>query len=843
MASSIQTLVKILRLERQKGYQNNAVIGGFARFSYHWAREAHSQAVTDQHHALVDRIEEELRRYDTLPADDRPDALESIIALATGEDDAPSPPPTPAQPSGDDVGIGEPDDYDEEGGDFFDPFGEDVDLGSPQPDAEETSVRERRGYAWRHTPPATQAELDALEQPVNTLKGVGGKRTEQLARLGVGTIHDMLMLLPRRHDDYSRMKFIKDLRPGDTVSVMGMLDRVETKATRNRRGRVEAFLKDQSGTLRLNWFNQTWIAKQLNRGEPYVISGTVDQYLGRLVMNNPQAEPLDTESLNAGRIVPVYPLTGGLSEKVMRGLMKDVVDAWAERLPDPLPERIREEADLMDYGDAIAQAHFPDTWQDKKDAELRLAFDDLFLLQLSLLRQRHEWQSAGGQALPVDEEWVARFEEALPFTFTGAQRRVIAEVRADMASERPMNRLIQGDVGSGKTVVAALAMAAAIENGTQAALMAPTSILAEQHYAGVSQMLATFSDGAMRTALLTGRLRDSEREEVYAGLAEGSIDVVIGTHAIIQEAVTFHNLGLAVIDEQHRFGVAQRGALREKAIHGSPHLLVMTATPIPRTLALTAHADLDLSIIDEMPPGRQPVQTKVIQAKERERAYAFIKGQVEQGRQAYIICPLVEDSDTLDARSAEGEYERLQEKVFPELQVGLVHGRMPSAEKDGQMAAFYAGETDILVSTTVIEVGVNVPNATVMMIENAPRFGLAQLHQLRGRVGRGQGKSYCLLVSDQNFFERDERLAAMERTTDGFELAEIDLQRRGAGDLLGFAQSGHAGLHLLDIHLIERVQRHAHALYERDPNLQDDENAALAAAIAEYDERAFGDIS
>ncbi|NDJ36870.1 MAG: ATP-dependent DNA helicase RecG, partial [Chloroflexi bacterium] len=607
MASSLQTLVKILRLEQDKGYQNNAVIGGFARFAYHWSREAHGQAKTDTHHALVDRITEMLRDYENASVEERPALVETIMAVATGETDAPAPQAAAPQPISDDIGIGDPDAGED---DPLDPFAEGEDD-LERFEEKGTSVRERRGYAWRQEPPLI--DLSPLDAPVTSLRGVGPKRAGQLARLGAETVGDLLRLFPRRYDDFSTMKFIQDLELGETVSVIGMLDRVDVHQARNGRGIVRAALRDKSGVLNLTWFNSEWLAKQLLTGEPYVVSGTIDQYLGRLVMNNPRIESLDADALHAGRIVPIYPLTEGLSDKQMRSLMKGVVDTWAMHLPDPLPVWVRETADLMDYGDAVAQCHFPDSQQDAHDARRRLAFDELFTLHLSMLKRRMEWQSLSSPPLIVDDTWVDAFEETLPYTFTGAQRRAIAEIQGDMAQSMPMNRLLQGDVGSGKTVVAALAASIAVANGTQVALMAPTSILTEQHHQTISMLLAQIFGEDVHVALLTGRLTQRQKDEVYAGLADGSIDVVVGTHALVQPGVAFRNLGLAVIDEQHRFGVAQRGALREKANGGNPHLLVMTATPIPRTLALTAHADLDLTVIDEMPPGRQPVQTRVLQ--------------------------------------------------------------------------------------------------------------------------------------------------------------------------------------------------------------------------------------
>lgn len=840
MASSLETLIKILRLEEQKGYQNQAVIGGFARFAFHWAREAHNQAQTDEHHAVVEEIASRLRTYDDLDRNERPALIAEVVGLATGEiviaaeetteESAPPPPTQTAEPEADDVGIGEVDEDDEDDG--FEVFG----TFEPEMTQEEESVRARRGYAWQQQHPVGAEALAGLSEPVQTISGVGDTRTEQLARLGVETVGDMLTLLPRRYDDYSQMKTIRRLSPGEEVSVIGVIEDLHKQPMRRGGVRVEGYLDDGSGRLRLNWFNQPWIAQQVERGEPYVVSGKVDQYLGRLVMNSPELEAIDRDLLHAGRIVPIYPLTEGLGPRVMRRLVKGVVDEWAPRLPDPLPLELRERTDLMDYGDAIAQTHFPDSQQDLRDAKFRLAFEELFLLQLAMLQERRRWQEREGLALHVEDGWLDDVAGRLPYELTAAQRRAVADIRRDMAANVPMNRLLQGDVGSGKTVVAAVAAAIAVVNGTQAAFMAPTSILAEQHFASLTKLFERMlPERGTNTALLTGNLSQIEREAVYTGLADGSIDVVIGTHALIQPSLAFRQLGLAVIDEQHRFGVSQRGALRSKAGGKNPHLLVMTATPIPRTLALTLHADLDLTVIDEMPPGRTPTQTRILQPKERERAYRFIHGQVEKGQQAYVICPLVDESDKLDAKAATAEYDRLQNEVFPDLKVGLLHGQMGQEEKDAAMAAFYHGETDVLVSTTVIEVGIDVPNANVILIEDANRFGLAQLHQLRGRVGRGDAQSYCLLMSDRAFLDTDERLQAVEDTTDGFRLAEVDWKLRGAGDLLGTRQSGFGAVEFADLmnpELVDLVHHEARNLFEADPDLAAADHTLLAERVS-----------
>jgi ATP-dependent DNA helicase RecG len=606
-------------------------------------------------------------------------------------------------------------------------------------------------------------------------------------------------------------------------------------------------ISDGTGSLRLSYFNQPWLANRFKQGDAIAVSGKVDQYLGRLVMNSPDWEPVEVENLHTARIVPVYALTEKVTQKWLRGIMNQVVTHWAPVVVDALPDRIKLAARLVSLSEALMQIHFPVSQDRLKAARERLAFDEIFYLQMGVLRQKRDWKSVEGRRFPVSTEWLGARTTGLPYTLTSAQQKSLEEIRADLDSGKPMNRLVQGDVGSGKTVVAAIAAAIVVNGGAQAAIMAPTAILAEQHYRNFTSLLAG-EDGMMQESeirLLVGATPDIHKEEIRQGLADGSVKLVIGTHAVIEADVLFKDLQFIVIDEQHRFGVEQRKELRSKGTN--PHLLVMTATPIPRSLALTVFGDLDISVIDEMPVGRQPVSTYVLRPQERERAFTLIRGQIKDGRQAFIIYPLIDESEKIESRAAVDDYETLSKEIFPDLKVGLLHGRMKPTEKDEVMAKFRDKEYDVLVSTTVVEVGVDVPNSTVMLIEGADRFGLAQLHQLRGRVGRGADQSYCLLIPTHEDATENERLQAMSQTNSGFELADLDLKTRGPGEFLGTRQAGFASTlkmaSITDVPLIEKARTQAQALFERDPYLQQTEHALLAEAFERFWGEGKGDVS
>jgi ATP-dependent DNA helicase RecG len=693
--------------------------------------------------------------------------------------------------------------------------------------------------------PRTDGEPNALDAPTTVLNGVGQVNAERLVKLGIFTLRDMLYHFPRRYEDYSQQVSIRDLRYGMEATVIGSVKSISKRQGKGRRFSTEAVISDETGGLRVNWFNQPWMIRNLDIGNDVVLSGKVDQYLGRLTMNNPEWELLDQEQLHTNRIVPIYPLTADVGQRWLRGLMNRVVGHWATRLPDPLPDSVVRSANLVPISDALLQAHFPDSHEQIAAARTRLAFDELFLLQLAVLQQKQKWQGQTARRFTSAKEWLDVQLAHLPYQLTTAQKRAFAELINDLESGRPMNRLLQGDVGSGKTVVAALCLAVIARDGAQSALMAPTSILAEQHYASLRSLLVTNGElqlGELR--LIVGSTPESEKQKIREGLQNGSIKVIVGTHTLIEDPILFSQLEFIVIDEQHRFGVGQRAALRAKG--ENPHLLVMTATPIPRSLSLTIYGDLDLSVIDEMPAGRQEISTHLLLPRERERAYKLIRREVEAGRQAFIIYPLIEESESSETRAAVEEQKRLKKEVFPNIKVELLHGHLDAEAKDKAMAAFRDGKAKVLVSTTVIEVGVDVPNATVMLIEGANRFGLAQLHQLRGRVGRGGEKSYCILIPDHEDAAENERLQALLETNDGFILAEKDLEQRGPGQFLGQQQSGFLDFRLAslsDARLIDKARRHAEELLAADPALSKPEHSALSAAVKEYLSRGMGDVS
>lgn len=676
-----------------------------------------------------------------------------------------------------------------------------------------------------------QAKNGFLKTPVRYFKGVGPKKAFELSKLGIQTVEDLLYYLPTRYEDRSNFRAIKDLKVDEYQTIQGEVATVTSRIAKSGMPIFQIAITDHTGFIHAIWFNQPYLKDYFKKAQNVVLYGKVEMH-DRLQITQPEYEILKTDerdSINMGRIVPIYPATSQLTQRYLRSLMFLAISKHCKFLVERMPTYILAHERIVDIKFAIRNIHFPTTFENLEKAYKRIVFEEFFMLQLALAIKKKDVKfKEEGLSHRVTGELIGSFKKALPFELTDGQKKAISDIERDISSSHPMNRLLEGDVGSGKTVVAAYALILTIQNGFQGVLMAPTEVLARQHFIVLSELLMPLG---VNIVLLIGGIDPKTKKSLYSDIKEGKVNIVVGTHAVIQEAVEFKRLGLAIIDEQHKFGVTQRSMLKQKGY--SPHILVMTATPIPRTLALTVYGDLDISIIKELPKGRKPIATYWVEEEKREDVHNFIKEELNKGRQAYVVCPLITKSQVTSYKSqgAEEMFEKLKNEVFSEFEVGLLHGRMSSNEKDKVMRDFKKGKIKVLVSTIVIEVGIDVPNATTMLIENAEKFGLAQLHQLRGRIGRGSHESFCILLANPRTEEASQRLKAIEGTLDGFQIAEVDLNIRGPGEFFGTRQHGlpeiRFGNILKDFGIMELARKEAFNLVARDPNLREEHHRLL----------------
>ena len=807
VAGKVAALNRILRLEAETGHQDRAVIGGLDRFLQLSVEQLQSAlGEIKPYGALAD----DERRAWTTDLASRIETSGLAVALA----------PT---------------------------------RRSPRP-----GVPGKKPVA-RQAGPSARARATRARGGIADLKIAGGiaKHLPKLEKLGIRTAQDAVRHYPHRHNDFAHVTKVSQLEHGKEQTIVATVWEASEKRRGPRSVSTQAVLGDETGNVRAIWFGQGYLARTLKPGSQIVISGSVKTFKGRHVFESPEYEMLtgQEELVHTGRLVPVYPSTDGLPQRTMRRIVRAALKPGLAGIKETLTPEVRRSETLMDLAAAITQIHYPDSEADLSAARRRLAFDEMLLLQLAVLSRRRKWhEEADGIPLsPANGagrgSLVDAFLGSLPFALTGAQQRVLGEITADLSRSRPMVRLLQGDVGSGKTVIAIAALLGAVDSGRQGAFMAPTEILAEQHFLTVGHLMASGppeldddgasaeimmpNDSTVTIALLTGGTRKKVKDRLFKAIAAEEVDIVIGTHALIQDSADIPNLAVGVVDEQHRFGVMQRAALTDGGLR--PHLLAMSATPIPRSLSLTVFGDLDVSVLDEMPSGRKPIKTRWVPKDQRDSAYEFVRKELNDGRQAFIVFPLVEGSESVQARAATEEHERLSRDVFTKHRLGLLHGRMKTAQKEDVMQRFSSGELDALVSTSVIEVGIDVPNATVMMIDGADRFGLAQLHQFRGRVGRGADQSYCLLLSDSTGPDAAERLRIIESVSDGFELAEQDLRLRGPGDFLGTRQSGLPELRvasITDTATASRARRVATSILDDDPDLKAPEHSVLGLQLS-----------
>ena len=828
---TLQILANILRLEKRRGFRDDAVIGGLDAFLQLRKSEIDSSLAIPASYAAMKLNQRSRWIADTLS---KLDAIGN--SAETRAEVVSTTARSPSKPA-----VGHPSDPRVE-----------REVASPSSAQAGKSRNGPSKIPSPRKPPPAKPEIK-LGDDVSRLTSVNSRTKARLNTLGIETVEDLIYHFPHRHDDFRDVRKIAELVPGETQTLKATV----WEASETGRGRVknaQAVLGDETGNIRAIWFNQGYLVRTLKPGTTIIISGVPKVYRGRIMFQSPEYDLFNDreDPLHAGRLVPIYPLTDGLYQRTIRRAVRQALDAALPQVQDYVPQETLRHYDLMSLRKAIRLMHHPDSQEEAEPARRRIAFDEMFMLQLVVARRRIEWQTSGGAVrLRSDDGRLDAFIQSLPYSFTDAQTRSLAEILADLNREIPMSRLLQGDVGSGKTVVATAALLLAALNDQQGALMAPTNILSEQHFLTVSKLLGGIEselssetyftaeipsfNRSVTICLLTGSLRRRARQEMHERIASGEVDIVIGTQALIQESIDIPRLSLVVVDEQHRFGVLQRMNLRHRG--GTPHMLAMSATPIPRSVRLTMLGDLELSVIDELPPGRQKIRTRWVEPNQRDNAYSIVRQEVRAGRQAFIICPLIEESEAIQARAATEEYERLSNLVFSDLKLGLLHGRLSQDESETVMRSFKEGEINILVATSVIEVGIDIPNATVMLIDGADRFGLAQLHQFRGRVGRGEHPSQCLLLSDSPSNSARERIRILERTMDGFEIAEEDLRLRGAGEYMGTRQSGLNDLkvaRLTDLDIMQMARQEAKRLLDSDPELEAHEHRAIAKRFELY---------